>query len=188
MTDSLSCVCKRTISNKTPTITINGTIDTEVLEGPYTIVIWAANPIERNQSFTGSALPFPNETIAFGNNSIILEDYTDSSFNAKLLEPNSFYTNGGSTFVSPTVFVKVISKKDHTQSLRASYSVGEMAVPYRTLNYCYPKSVTSRHDSPDFYNTRSSLPYRSQYDILIDSAYPCQDVMASNFWGLKPPQ
>ena len=188
MTDSLSCICQRTITNKTPTITINGSIDTDNLEGPYTVVIWAANPIERNQSFSGSGLPFPNETIAFGNNSVILEDYTDSSFNAKLLEPNSFYTNGGATFVPPTVFVKVISKNDHTKSLRASYSVGEMAVPYRTLNYCYPNSVISRHTGPDFYNTRNSLPIRTQYNILIDSAYPCQDVMAENFWGLKPPQ
>jgi hypothetical protein len=55
--------------------------------------------------------------MAFGSNSVVLKDYKDSDFKVVLLEPNSFYMNGGSTFVPPTVYVKVVSVKDSKKVL-----------------------------------------------------------------------
>ena len=50
-----------------------------------------------------------------------------------------------------------------------------------------PEGVKQK-TSPEFYAGRELLPVRTQYEILLDSAYPCKDEMDSNFWGLKPPQ
>lgn len=113
--------------------------------------------------------------------------HRSSSFKATLLEPNGFYEYGGSVYVPPTVFVKVVSEKDPTKAIHSQTLIEPLAVPYRSLSYTMPKDVKQR-DSCLFYGGRDTLPHRTQYEILVDSSYPCKDRMEQNYWGLKPPQ
>lgn len=97
----------------TPVVEIRGTIDD--IDVPCTVYVWAASPRDANQSFTGSGLPFPNADVAFGNNSIVLKDWTRRDFKVTLLEPNAFYDRGGSVYIPPTIFAKAVSQADHMQ-------------------------------------------------------------------------
>lgn len=188
MSDKISCICRRWVRQQTPVVEITGSIDEDKIQLPVKVFVWAASPADRNQSYSGSALPFPNAEIAFGQNSVVLDDYNDSDFKVSLLEPNAFYDYGGSVYVPPTVFIKVISKKNPSKVAYYSQQLSQLATPYRALNYTMPSTVKNHHNGPAFYSGRRNLPVRSQYDILVDSAYPCKDEMPSNFWGLKPPQ
>jgi hypothetical protein len=69
--------------------------------------VWAASPADENQSFSGSRLPFANPEMAFGNNSVVIDNLHQTNFKATLLEPNAFYDRLGSVYIPPTVFAKV---------------------------------------------------------------------------------
>ena len=188
MSDKVSCICRRWVRQQTPVVEITGTIDEEKMEFPVKVFVWAASPADRNQSYTGSALPFPNAEIAFGQNSVVLDDYREGDFKVTLLEPNAFYDFGGSVYVPPTIFMKVVSKQNPSNVAYSSQQLATIGTPYRALNYTMPEPVRNQRTGPAFYSGRESLPVRSQYDILVDSSFPCKDEMPSNFWGLKPPQ
>ncbi len=79
---------------------------------------WAANPIDRRDSYVGSGLPFPNAEIAFENtpNTGVVQAVT-GRYTIKLFYPNSFYTEGGRTLLPPHVLVKVCG--DSTDDIQA---------------------------------------------------------------------
>lgn len=182
----VDCICRRWVRQQKPVVEITGVIDEDV-PLPAKVTVWAAAPIDRRQSFSGSGMPFANPEMAFSNNSVVLENYNDRDFKVVLLEPNSFYDRCGSVFVPPTVFVRVESNDD-SKKVATTYKVlDQVNAPFRALQYTMPDNVQPR-DNPAFYSGRDKLPYRSQYEILVDSAYPCTDSMPKNFWGLKPPQ
>jgi hypothetical protein len=51
----------------------------------------------------------------------------------------------------------------------------------------YPMQNTLPRKDAMFYKYGWLMPVRTQEQILRDSAYPDENKMASNFWGLKPP-
>ena len=52
----------------------------------------------------------------------------------------------------------------------------------------YPQTpITISRESPKFYDGGFQMPIRTQEQILRDSAYPSNNKMPKNFWGLKPP-
>lgn len=185
----MDCVCRRKVRRQKPVVEITGSVDDEDMEFPVRITVWAADPVDRRQSFSGSGMPFASPEMAFVNNSVVLDNYHDSDFKVTLLEPNAFYDQGGSVYVPPTVFVRVesLKEKSKTKVLSKYYRLAQVGAPYRALSYVMPQGVRPR-TSVEFYGGRRQLPYRTQYEILQDSAYPCEDKMEGNFWGLKPPQ
>ena len=187
MAKQLECICRRWVRQQTPVVEVQGVIEEESMEFPVRVFVWAASPADRNQSFSGAGMPFANPDMAFGNNSVLIQNHNSSEFKVTLLEPNAFYDYGGSVYVPPTVFTRVQSMKRPSQVAYSSTIVSQLGVPYRSLNYTMPKHVQPRN-SPMFYSGRDTLPVRTQYEILLDSAYPCKDSMAKNFWGKKPPQ
>lgn len=183
---TVECICRRWVRQQKPVVEVTGTIDDD-MEFPVRVTAWAAAPVDRNQSFSGSGLPFANPEMAFTNNSVVLDNYNSSDFKVTLLEPNAFYEQGGAVYVPPTVFVRVESISKPSMVAYSHKKLDEIAVPYRALQYTMPKDVAQRK-SCEFYAGREKLPQRTQYQILLDSAYPCKDTMAKNFWGQKPPQ
>lgn len=113
-----------------------------------------------NQSFSGSALPFANYTMAHYNTpnkgKIIT---TSSKFPIHLKFPNSYYSHLGTHLIMPHVEINIKSKLIHVSEI---INLGEVA-PFRLLNY--PKDRTT----PLFYKTKSMQ--LSQESKLRNSEY-----------------
>lgn len=168
--------CTANITFDSEHIQVNFTLHHAQSNSPVEFV--ASAPAVRNNSFSGSGLPYPSEEIAFENTSfkgtLVLNGTSGELTLADL--PNSFYIKLGSVLIPPAVKLTYITK-DHTS--KSAYIVLCDSIPYRTLTYDY------RRSSPGFYDR--DLPVRSQEQILRDSAYdPTYDVRES-FWGLRPP-
>jgi hypothetical protein len=154
----------------------------EVIPSGYIYYV-AANPPDYRATFTGSGLPFANQSQAFENTpnkgrvSII-----NNSFEIQLMYPNSYYVGLGTVIVPPTVYIEYVNSEGKQRNMSIKLSDG---IPYRMLSY--PMQNTLPRKDAMFYKYGWLMPVRTQEQILRDSAYPDENKMASNFWGLKPP-
>ena len=140
---------------------------------------WASNSPDTRASFSGSGLPFPNETIAYQNTKNQgTYELINRNFSLNMIKPNSYYTNQGKILVKP--HINIMFMTGDNKSLGKVYKVDiEDYIPYRTLSMVR-KDVMFYHNAP--------LPIRTQEQILKDSAYPEETMKEhNNFWGLKPP-
>lgn len=87
--------------------TLRGTL--KPTQPPNSIVkYWAANPIDRRDSFVGSGLPFPSPEIAYENTpNVGSVRAANGTYVIKLYFPNCFYTDLGRTLLPPHVLLKV---------------------------------------------------------------------------------
>lgn len=143
----------------------------------------ASNPPTYNANFSGSGLPFPTEDIAFENtpNKGTVE-VIDGKFTVKIKYPGSYYQNMGTVYVPPQIKLLLVNKDNKTIGDEIIIKLGE-GIPFRTLTWPIQRDWNK---GPNFYDIRN-LPVRTQYQILLDSAYPIVNKMPSNFWGLVPP-
>ena len=138
----------------------------------------AAAPPDYIGSFTGSALPFPNERFAFEDSPNVGKIRVSNTrrFTITLDMPNSYYAPNGRDVVPP--YVDVIY---HTKAKRGATSTRIYMAQGQVLNrsLTYPKERTSHA----FYAAKQ--PVRTQEQILRDS-----DLHANrnSFWGKRPPQ
>jgi hypothetical protein len=95
-----------TYDDQSDVFTINGLFDQ--LRGQK-ISYWAANPISRNYSYAGSALPYPNPKEAYENTSNQGEVQLDDNgrFSLRLDHPSGYYVHQGKTLLKPHVHFKV---------------------------------------------------------------------------------
>ena len=165
-------------------LTIRGKIQNAAADA-Y-IVFWAANPPDYRTSFSGSGLPYPSSQIAYEStpNRGTVPIGSDGSFEFSLRYPSGYYTGLGTVYIQPHVYVQVNSK--NTVGKPILVRVGE-GTPFRLLTYP-PVPSTAPRCSPSFYASGTTLPVRTQEQILRDSAYPSTNEMPANFWGLTPPQ
>jgi hypothetical protein len=176
--NSGSCSCK--IFFKTDNLIIKGNINESVKD--FSIMYYACSPVDRRTSLSGSGLPYANSDMAFGNtpNKGIIQLGQENAFTIKMTMPGSFYEHLGTVLIPPTVYIKYNNGvSDINVDIPVAYPV-----PYRLLTY--PSEFTNPRTGADFYYNQ--LPVRSQEQIFRDSEYPSTNVMADNFWGLKPPQ
>lgn len=164
-------------------ITVKGSIKEHVKDN--TVFYIAAAPPDYRATFTGSGLPFANQDQAFyatpNSGKVLLND---NSFEIKLMYPNSYYVGLGTVVIQPTVYVYYIpSSGDSTTPKVISIPVSE-GIPYRMLSY--PMQFTKPRENAMFYDNVYKLPVRTQEQILRSAAYPSENKMADNFWGLKP--
>jgi hypothetical protein len=143
----------------------------------------ASNPPTYSSDFSGSGMPFPNEEIAFENspNKGVVE-VINGDFNFTLKYPNSYYINLGNVYVPPQVKLILVNKDNKVLSDIHTINLGE-GIPFRTLTWPVQRNWNK---GALFYNN-TDLPVRSQYQILLDSAYPSTNTMPKNFWGLVYP-
>lgn len=175
--ESGSCSCKVVFKNEN--IMIKGNINESVKD--FSIMYSACSPVDKRTSLSGSGLPYANAEMAFGNspNKGIIQLGQDNSFNIVMQMPGSYYEHLGTILIGPTVFLRY---NNGVSDINIDIPIAH-PVPYRLLSY--PSEFTRLRDGADFYSNK--LPVRSQEKILRDSAYPDMNVMAENFWGLKPP-
>ena len=144
------------------------------------IKFFAANPPTYNSTFTGSGLPYPSEDVAFENTpntgTIKVEN---GKFTFSIRYPNSYYMNMGNIYIPPCVKIVLIDDKNTHLSEVMTINLGE-GIPFRTL--VSPEKRTG----PEFYK-KDDLIVRTQYQILLDSAYPLVNKTPKNFWGAMPP-
>jgi hypothetical protein len=142
----------------------------------------AASPPDYRATYTGSGLPFANETQAFDNTPNLGKAYVNNGvFEFSIMYPNSYMRGLGSIQIPPTVFFEYKNMAGETKSFSVKISEG---LPYRSLTYPYENCP--RKDAT-FYSVHHCLPIRkNQEAILRDSQYPSTNIMPKNHWGLKP--
>ena len=161
---------------------INGKIKSMNLIEKVYLKYSASNPPTYNSNFSGSGLPFPTEEIAFENtpNRGVVE-VMNGSFTFSIKYPNSYYINMGTIYISPCVKILLINKDNEPIAKQQTINLGE-GIPFRTLTW---PSQRNWNKGPLFY-VNNNLPVRTQYQILLDSAYPSTNKVPKNFWGLMP--
>lgn len=175
--------CKGTIydSGLNSDISVYGKLTENIKDN--VIYYFAAAPPDYRATYTGSGLPFANTAQAFDNTpnkgkvSVI-----DNTFEINLMYPNSYYVGLGTVIVPPTVFLQYYNIEGFKRNVSIKISDG---IPYRMLSY--PMSFTLPRKDATFYKFGWMMPVRTQEQILRDSAYPVNNEMSTNFWGLKPP-
>lgn len=172
-----------TFQNSKGDMVIYGNVEPKFFENfskyKLNLKYWAANSPESRSSFSGSGLPFPNETIAYQNtNNQGNYELINPNFSLNMIKPNSYYTNQGKVLVKPHVNIMFMTADN--KPLGKVYKVDiDDYIPYRTLSMV-------RKDVMFYNNTQ--LPMRTQEQILQDSAYPEKKMKEhDNYWGLKPP-
>ena len=162
---------------------VSGNLEYPNFKQKYYIKYNAPNPPDYNCNFSGSGLPFPNEEVAFENTpNRGVSEVINGDFKFVLKYPNSYYTNMGTVYVPPQVRMMLVDKDNKELSSILTLNLGE-GIPFRTLTW--PKQ-RDWNKGAMFYNNQT-LPIRTQYQILLDNAYPSTNVMPKNFWGMKYP-
>jgi len=142
----------------------------------------AANPPTFSSNFSGSGLPYPTEDIAYQNSpNRGVVDIINEKFSITLKYPNSYYVNMGSVYVEPHVKLIVVDENNNPLTDVQIINLGK-GIPFRSLTW---PSIRDWNRGPLFYEN-SDLPVRTQYEILLDSAYPSKNVTPKNFWGTMP--
>lgn len=150
-----------------------------------TIMFWAPNPPTWSQSYSGSGLPYHDSIQAYQQSpNVGAVKAVNRKFEFRIKFPNAYYVGLGSLYVPPVVHFKVC-EEDCNQKEYHTIELGK-GIPFRTLTYPSPPSNRPRN-SPMFYHCGSSLPVRTQEQVLRDSGYPEDNRTPDNFWGLKPP-
>jgi hypothetical protein len=118
------------------------------------VVIIAANPIDRMSNYSGSGLPFPNYEIAFENTPNIHKVDSSGTFNISFKYPNSFYTPDGINKIIPSIYFVITDNANN--SFRIQYELHDI-VALRTL------VNRSSRKNPEFYAAKD-------YVLPIDTA------------------
>ena len=163
-------------------LNIIGNVNVNSDSNRYYIKYTAANPPTYNSNYSGSGLPFPTEKIAYENtpNRGAVE-VVDGTFSFTIRYPNSYYVNLGTQYIKPNVKLELVDKDNNKIGQLKIIELGN-GIPFRTLTW--PKE-RNWNKGPLFYKN-DNLHIRTQYQILLDSAYPSDNKVPSNFWGKKP--
>lgn len=144
----------------------------------------AAAPAEIHMSISGSGLPYANREQAFhatpSTGSAPVNRH--GRFEIKVKLPGSYYVGLGTILVQPTLFLTYL----HQGSLLATHVPIRPPLAYRFGTY--PMQFVKPRDGPMFYSPNKATLPRTQEQILRDSAYPVDAVMAPDFWGSRPPR
>lgn len=94
-------------------IQYNPTSDIFTINGHVTtcknIKYWAAAPMWRNSSYSGSGLPYPNHFVAYENTpNTGTVQVTDGLFQIQLLHPSEYYVNQGKRLLKPHVHLELV--------------------------------------------------------------------------------
>jgi len=156
------------------------------LEDIKKINYWAADPANHRYSYSGSGMPFHNQEQAYSNKyNVGTVKVTDLKFSFNIFPPNSYYTQLNTNFIKPLLHISTCDDKYETIKISDE-------IPYRYLthpanvDYFTKFNKLYKPSGELFYTNITNLPYRNQEQILRDSAYPNQNIMPKNFWGLKP--
>lgn len=171
--------CQGVIVNKdNGKLKIMGEFKNNVQNGAQ-IMYWAANPYNTRYSYNGSGLAYSSPEQAYDNSvNVGMVGCSGRNFDFTIKIPSSYYVLHGVQLIPPHIHIKVLENGETTDYF--SIKLGE---PLRHRLIHNPKERTSC----EFYNNRETLPFRSQEQILRDSALNVAQKQCT-FWGLKPAQ
>lgn len=162
---------------------ISGKLNTFNLTNKLYVKYTASSPPTYNSNFSGSGLPFPNELIAFENSpNKGIAEVINGKFSFILMYPNSYYKNMGTVYIAPQVKLLLVNKDNKSMGSEMIINLGD-GIPFRTLSW----PIQRDWNKGAMFYSNPNLPVRSQYQILLDSAYPITNKMPNNFWGSVPP-
>jgi hypothetical protein len=142
------------------------------------ILYWASNPTNTRCSFSGSGLPYASPEQAYDNSvNVGAVTSVDGKFKFTINFPNSYYLSVGTIYVPPHVHLKIMDGAVKSDYYSIKLGKGNK---YRRLSH--PNARTG----PNFYDNLDSLPFRSQEQILRDSAICNTDPNTRGHFGLKP--
>jgi hypothetical protein len=176
-------LCKGAIQyTGTGDLIIKGNLKTSAPSGQ--LFFWAAAPVTRGISFSGSGMPYANPLMAYDrtpNKGVI--NVTNGRFEISIKHPNAYYIGLGSLYIPPHVNFKFCSPGQADSYFSVQVDDG---VPFRMLTWPAPPTKKPRI-SPLFY-CEPEKGARSQENIIRASAYPSTNTMPDNFWGDRPPR
>jgi hypothetical protein len=162
---------------------ITGKLDRPNFTEKISVMYNAANPPTYNSNFSGSGLPYPTEDIAFENTpNRGIVDVVNGDFKITIRYPNSYYINMGTLYIPPQIQLMLVDKSGNSISNIKVFKLGE-GIPFRTLTW----PVQRNWNKGSLFYDNQNLPVRTQYQILLDSAYPSINKTPNNFWGLVYP-
>lgn len=177
--------------NTKGTYVVRGRVKENILEeifesGKLFVKYWAPNPPDYRYSYMGSALPFPNEDVAYENTpNIGVKEVIGDSFEFSLQYPNSYYVDMMTKFVEPHVHIQVCHEDGTKIGDDEFISLGE-GVPYWRLTFSEMRDWSK---GPMWYYNPTMPLARNQEEILRSGAFPTTNKQASNYWGeWVPPQ
>ena len=163
-------------------VLITGNANLSMLGDQYYVKYTAANPPTYSSNFSGSGMPYPNEDIAYENTpNRGVTKVINGKFSFTIKVPSSYYINMGSEFIEPHVKMVLVDKNNKILDQPFVLKLFG-AIPFRTQTWPVQRKWS---EGPLFYKN-DNLPIRTQYQILVDSAYPSVNKVPKNFWGLTP--
>ena len=134
------------------------------------------------QSYSGSALPFPDAEVAFDQTPNHGSFHPETSkFAIRIAFPNSYYSHVGTRLIPPHVRISVKRHSEAKDMISEVIELGEIA-PFRHLSY---QSNPVPRINPTFYDRSHLRKPRSQEQILRASGYRL--TTPNNFWGKAVP-
>lgn len=163
-------------------VTIVGILKEPVIEDIMHYI--AASPPDYHTTYSGSALPFANQSQAFDNSPNVGKvKIRNGKFRIDLMYPNSYMVGLGSVTVPPMVHLEYKLLSGETRKVSIKISEG---IPYRTLTYPAGGNGGCARKDAMFYSAHHCLPVRTQEQVLRDAGYPGSNKMPKNHFGLKP--
>jgi hypothetical protein len=166
------------VNEKNGKLTVMGEFKPSVKPGAQ-IMYWAANPYNTRFSYHGSGLAYANPEQAYDRSvNVGMVGCKSSSFQFTIKMPSAYYVNSGLQLIPPHIHMKVFEDGQE--------------VDYFSIKLDEPLKHRLLHNPPErtsceFYDNRKDLPFRSQEQILRDSALSVAQNECT-FWGLKPAQ
>tara|TARA_Y100000389_G_C17354332_1_gene460217 strand:+ start:188 stop:646 length:459 start_codon:yes stop_codon:yes gene_type:complete len=133
----------------------NKVIVTGKINQPFTKAkLFAANPIDRMNNYSGSGLPFPCYDIAFDNTPNI-KHINSGNYGATFEYPNSYYMPNGRDKVPPTIYLSVDDKIIEAKELVDP-------LPLKTLTH---RGTNDREKFVSYKN--NNLPIKNQDEVMV---------------------
>lgn len=181
------CSGDMTLDKVSGDIIVRGNVKTV---GVDRVMFWAAAPPTYSSSFSGSAMPYPNPTVAYDRtpNRGIAKVNPGGAFEFRIKYPNAYYVGLGSLYIPPHVNLKLCTAGLAEGDVRnpvVTLTI-DQGIPFRLLTYPAPPSKKPRINA--MFYCEPCQGARSQEAILRASGYPEKNITPDNFWGTRPPR
>lgn len=105
----------------------------------------AGSPPDYRLSYSGSALPYPNKEVAYGNSvNCGTTDLQNGKFDFDLWYPNAYYVKLGTVLLEPHIHLQLVDSNGQilaTKMVKVNRAVGNRSL---TGLYCKPNRTTYR--------------------------------------------
>jgi len=168
------------INHSKTIIKITGRVNSSEFQENQILIIWAPNPTETRQSFTGSGMPYISRQIAYENtpNRAVFHHnkMVNQEFEVVFLYPSGYYSQLGSIYNPPEICLQVYTPETKQYGKIHKIVLDKLDIPYRTL--ISPPERTG----PSFYHNRFQNNYKNAESLFYKTVYHVENTSFENFW------